>query len=328
MLYPLTFKPIIVERIWGGKKLQTRLSKDIGSLENAGESWEISAVEGAESVVEHGILAGNNLTELTEVYMSDLVGEKVYEKFGEEFPLLIKYIDANDVLSIQVHPNDDLAKERHHAYGKTEMWYVIDAEPDAYIISGFNHDVTHEEYLAHLEAGNVDKLMNKVPAKPGDVFFIPAGRVHAIGKGVLLAEIQQTSDITYRIFDWNRVDKNGNPRQLHTEEALDAIDFKATHDIKISYQTRINQSVTLVSCPYFVTNILHCNQTIQKEYIWIDSFKILMCVQGEGIIQYNDKQVHFNIGSTILIPATIEEITIIPKTETKILEVFIDHKNN
>jgi len=328
MLYPLTFKPIIVERIWGGKKLQTRLRKDIGSLENAGESWEISAVEGAESVVEHGILAGNNLSELTEVYMSDLIGEKVYEKFGDEFPLLIKYIDANDVLSIQVHPNDDLAKERHHAYGKTEMWYVIDAEPDAYIISGFNHDVTQEEYLAHLEAGNVDKLMNKVPVKPGDVFFIPAGRVHAIGKGVILAEIQQTSDITYRIFDWNRVDKNGNPRQLHTEEALDAINFKATHDIKISYQTRINQSVTLVSCPYFVTNILHCNQTIKKEYIWIDSFKVLMCVQGNGIIQYNEKQVHFNVGSTILIPATMEEITIIPKTETKILEVYIEQKNN
>ena len=328
MLYPLTFKPIIVERIWGGKKLQKSLGKDIGSIENAGESWEISAVEGAESVVEHGILAGNNLSELTEVYMSDLVGEKVYEKFGEEFPLLIKYIDANDVLSIQVHPNDDLAKERHHAYGKTEMWYVIDAEPDAYIISGFNHDVTQEEYLAHLEAGNVDKLMNKVPAKPGDVFFIPAGRVHAIGKGVLLAEIQQTSDITYRIFDWNRVDKNGNKRQLHTEEALDAIDFKATHDIKIPYQSKLNQTTNLVNCPYFVTNIVHFNQTIQKEYLWIDSFKILMCIQGKGIIQYNDTKLSFNVGSTILIPASIEEITIIPHTETKLLEVYIDEKTN
>lgn len=323
MLYPLTFKPIILERIWGGKKLKTRLGKDIGNIENAGESWEISSVQGLESETENGLLAGNQLSELIEIYLSDLVGEKVYDKFGIEFPLLIKYIDADDVLSIQVHPNDTLAKERHHAYGKTEMWYVLEAEPDAYIISGFNRDITKEEYLAYLKAGNLEKLMNKVPTKPGDVFFIPAGRVHAIGKGVLLAEIQQTSDITYRIFDWNRVDKNGNPRQLHTDEALDAIDFKMTEQVKQSYQELKNTPVNLVDCPYFTTNLLSLNQPIEREYEWIDSFKILMIIKGKAVFSYQNKEFAFDEGKTVLIPASFETITILPMPTCKILEIYI-----
>lgn len=323
MLYPLSFKPIVFERIWGGKKLKNVLQKDVDEIEKAGESWEISAVEGAESVVENGILAGNTLQEITEIYMSDLVGEKVYEQFGEEFPLLIKYIDANDVLSIQVHPNDALAKERHHAYGKTEMWYIIDAEPDAFIISGFKKDVSQEEYLDHLKSGKVDQLMNKVPAIPGDVFFIPAGRVHAIGKGVLLAEIQQTSDITYRIFDWNRVDKNGNPRELHTEEALAAIDFKATKQVKQAYKELKNKPVNLVYCPYFTTNILFLDQPLEREYEMMDSFKILMQVKGSSIITYHDKEIVMEEGKTVLIPAVFEGITIIPKGTCKILEIYI-----
>lgn len=323
MLYPLTFKPIILERIWGGKKLKTRLGKDIGNIENAGESWEISSIQGLESVTENGILAGNQLSELIEIYLSDLVGEKVYEKFGIEFPLLIKYIDANDMLSIQVHPNDTLAKERHHAYGKTEMWYVLDAEPDAYIISGFNRDINKEEYLAHLKAGNLEKLMNKVPTKPGDVFFIPAGRVHAIGKGVLLAEIQQTSDITYRIFDWNRVDKMGNPRQLHTDEALDAIDFKMTQQVKQSYKEIENTPVNLVDCPYFTTNLLCLDQPIEREYEWIDSFKILMIIKGKAVFSYQNKEFTFDEGKTVLIPASFESITILPMPTCRILEIYI-----
>ncbi|MGQ9846426.1 MAG: type I phosphomannose isomerase catalytic subunit [Bacteroidales bacterium] len=323
MLYPLTFKPIILERIWGGKKLKTRLGKDIGNIENAGESWEISSIEGLESEVENGFLAGNQLSELIEVYLSDLVGEKVYNQFGIEFPLLIKYIDANDVLSIQVHPNDKLAKERHHAYGKTEMWYVLEAEPDAYIISGFNRDITKEEFLAHLEAGNVETLMNKVPTKPGDVFFIPAGRVHAIGKGVLLAEIQQTSDITYRIFDWNRVDKNGNPRQLHTDEALDAIDFKMTKQVKQAYNEIKNTSVNLVQCPYFTTNLLYLDQPLEREYEFIDSFKILMIIKGKAVFLYQNKEFAFDEGKTVLIPASFEAITILPMPTCKILEIYI-----
>lgn len=323
MLYPLTFKPIILERIWGGKKLKTRLGKDIGNIENAGESWEISSVQGLESETENGLLAGNQLSELIEIYLSDLVGEKVYEKFGIEFPLLIKYIDANDVLSIQVHPNDTLAKERHHAYGKTEMWYVLDAEPDAYIISGFNRNITQEEYLAYLKAGNLEKLMNKVPTKPGDVFFIPAGRVHAIGKGVLLAEIQQTSDITYRIFDWNRVDKKGNPRQLHTDEALDAIDFKMTQQVKQSYKEIKNTPVNLVDCPYFTTNLLCLDQPIEREYEWIDCFKILMIIKGKAVFSYQNKEFAFDEGKTVLIPASFETITILPMPTCKILEIYI-----
>ncbi|HOU97803.1 MAG TPA: mannose-6-phosphate isomerase [Bacteroidales bacterium] len=323
MLYPIHFKPIIFERIWGGKKLRTLLGKEIGKIENAGESWEISAVEGAESIVENGILAGNTLSEITEVYMSDLVGEKVYEQFGEEFPLLIKFIDANDVLSIQVHPNDTLAKERHHAYGKTEMWYVIDAEPDAYVISGFKRDISQDEYLTYLHAGNVDELMNKVPAKQGDVFFIPAGRVHAIGKGVFLAEIQQTSDVTYRIFDWNRVDKNGNPRELHTEEALDAIDFKKTSEVKQVYEDIKNKPVNLVDCSYFTVNLLHIDKPIEREYELIDSFKILMLVSGKAVITYQGNDFSMEEGRTVLVPASFEEITIVPKERCKILEVYI-----
>lgn len=323
MLYPIHFKPIIFERIWGGKKLRTLLGKEIGKIENAGESWEISAVEGAESIAENGILAGNTLSEITEVYMSDLVGEKVYEQFGEEFPLLIKFIDANDVLSIQVHPNDILAKERHHAYGKTEMWYVIDAEPDSFIISGFNKNVSQEEYLAYLQAGKVDQLMNKVPAKQGDVFFIPAGRVHAIGKGVFLAEIQQTSDVTYRIFDWNRVDKNGTPRELHTEEALAAIDFTQTKQIKQVYTETKNAPVNLVDCPYFTTNLLCLDQPLEREYEWIDSFKILMLISGKAAIKHQGNDYVMEAGKTLLIPASFEEITIVPKGTCKILEVYI-----
>lgn len=323
MLYPLTFKPIILERIWGGKKLKTHLGKNIGNTEKAGESWEISSVQGLESEIENGLLAGNNLTELIEIYLSDIVGEKVYNKFGIEFPLLIKYIDADDVLSIQVHPNDALAKERHHAYGKTEMWYVIDAEPDSYIISGFNRNITKEEYLVHLKAGNVEALMNKVPAKPGDVFFIPAGRVHAIGKGVLLAEIQQTSDITYRIFDWNRVDKNGNPRQLHTDEALDAIDFKMTQQVKQSYKEIKNTPVNLVDCPYFTTNLLCLDQPIERDYEWIDSFKVLMIIMGKAVLSYQNKEFAFDQGKTVLIPASFETITILPMPTCKILEIYI-----
>lgn len=323
MLYPLTFKPIILERIWGGKKLKTRLGKDIGNIENVGESWEISSVQGLESEAENGLLAGNNLSELIEIYMSDLVGEKVYDKFGIEFPLLIKYIDAEDVLSLQVHPSDVLAKERHHAYGKTEMWYVIDAEPDAYIISGFKRDITKHEYLAHLEAGNLEKLMNKVPTKPGDVFFIPAGRVHAIGKGVLLAEIQQTSDITYRIFDWNRVDKKGNPRQLHIEEALDAIDFKMTQQVKQPYKEIKNTPINLVDCQYFTTNLLYLDQPIEREYALIDSFKILMIIKGKAVLSYQNKEFAFDEGKTVLIPAIFDSITIFPKATCKILEIYI-----
>jgi len=226
-LYPLKFKPIFKDKIWGGNKIKTLLNKDFSPLPNCGESWEISGVQDEISVVSNGFLIGNNLQELIEIYMGDLVGDQVYQKYGIEFPLLIKFIDAHDDLSIQVHPNDKLAMQRHNAYGKTEMWYIIDADRGAKLISGFNTEVTKDAYIKHLENNTLNLILNYEEVKAGDVFFMPAGRVHAIGKGILLTEIQQTSDITYRIYDYNRKGTDGKPRELHTSLALDAIDFKS-----------------------------------------------------------------------------------------------------
>ena len=224
MLYPLKFKPRYKERIWGGDALHTKLGKKIPKDTPIGESWELSAVDGDLSVVAKGPLAGNNIEELTEVYMGDLVGDRIYEKFGLQFPLLIKLIDAQDKLSIQVHPDDRLAAERHDSYGKTEMWYLLDCDKDAELYCGFSREVSREEYLRHVKAGTMADILERERVKPGDAFFIPAGTVHAIGKGCLIAEIQQTSDITYRIFDWIRTDDHGHARELHTDLALDAIE--------------------------------------------------------------------------------------------------------
>ncbi len=323
MLYPIKFKPILFEKIWGGTKLQTVFQKNTKALKNVGESWEISSVEGNVSVVKNGFLKGNTLNEIVEVYMADLLGERIYKRFGEEFPLLIKLIDASEVLSIQVHPDDTLARERHHAYGKTEMWYVLQAEPDAFVISGFNKDVTREEYLDCLLQGKVETLLNKVPAHKGDVFFIPAGRVHAIGKGVLLAEIQQTSDITYRIYDWHRHDKNGQARELHTDLALDAIDFSKTIEPKIIYKTDVNKVIPLVTCPYFKTNLITLTEPLERHYALLDSFVILMAIEGQGILEHADGKEPYHKGETILIPADLEKIMLCPDRLTTWLEIYI-----
>jgi len=323
-LYPLKFKPVFHEKIWGGNRLKSLLNKDFGDLPNCGESWELSSVGGHISEVANGYLAGNNLQELIEVYMGDLVGDKVYKKFGIEFPLLIKFIDANDDLSIQVHPNDELSKKRHNAYGKTEMWYVVDAEEGALINSGFNQPVTREKYLEHLENGKLTDLLCYEKTESGDVFFIPAGRVHAIGKGVLVAEIQQTSDVTYRIYDYDRKDKEGSKRELHTDLALDAIDFSYQEEYKTKYKTEENESSEIVSCEYFTTNILEFSRIIEKDYHQLDSFIIYMNLDGRFIIEYENGTLEVNKGETVLIPASLESLKLNPVTEeVKILEVYI-----
>jgi len=224
-LYPLKFEPVLVDKIWGGNSLVKNWGKNADLSRKIGESWEISAIPDQLSVVSNGFLAGNNIEELIEVYMGDLTGDSVYDKFGIEFPLLIKLIEANEDLSIQVHPGDKLARERHNAYGKTEMWYILENSPGASIYTGFNRPVTREKYIDVVESGDLASIMNTEYPVKGDVFFTPAGRIHAIGAGVILAEIQQTSDITYRIFDWNRKSKDGESRELHTELAVDAIDY-------------------------------------------------------------------------------------------------------
>ncbi len=323
-IYPLKFKPILKDKIWGGNKLKTWLNKDISHLPNCGESWEISGVQNDVSIVANGFLAGNTLQEIIEIYMGDLVGDKIYEKFGIEFPLLIKFIDANDVLSIQVHPDDKTAGERHNAFGKTEMWYIIQADEGAELISGFNREVDKKVYLEHLKSKNLKEILNNEKVDGGDVFFMPSGRVHAIGSGILLAEIQQTSDITYRIYDWDRTDADGKGRELHTDLAVDVIDYKHYKNYRTNYENIPNTEVALANCPYFTTNLLDFDKTIRKDYNQIDSFVILMCIEGEFYIDYGiDKNLKVATGETILIPAELKEIELKPVKQAKLLEVFI-----
>ena len=323
ILYPLKFKPILKEKIWGGNKLNTILEKNLPHNKKIGESWEISGVKDNISVVSNGQLAGNNLQELVEIYMGDLVGDKVFEKFGIEFPLLVKFIDANKVLSIQVHPDDELARKRHNAYGKTEMWYIIQADKDSEIITGFKQEINKEQYQKYFREGHLNQILNIEKAKTGEVFFIPAGRIHATGKGILLAEIQQTSDITYRIYDWDRKDKDGNSRELHTELALDAIDFSVYDNYKTPYKKTKNQSVSIAECKYFHTNILDFNKPIEKDYSLIDSFIIIMCLKGSLLMHNKNNIEQVNPGETVLIPAFLDNVTFEPLGESIILEVFI-----
>ncbi len=323
-LYPLKFKPIFHEKIWGGNRIKTLLNKDFSPLPNCGESWEISGVDSNVSVVANGFLAGNDLQELVEIYMGDLVGDKVFKKFGIEFPLLIKFIDAADDLSVQVHPNDELSKKRHNAYGKTEMWYVLDAENEGLITPGFNQEITKKKYLEYFNSGRLIELLQFDKVKEGDVFFIPAGRVHAIGKGVMVAEIQQTSDVTYRIFDYNRKDAEGNERELHVDLALDAIDFSYLEDYKTKYDIEKNVSSEIVSCNYFTTNLLKFNKQLDLEYNKLDSFIIYMNLYGEFEVEFEEGKEIVKKGETVLIPASLETFKLNPLSESvKVLEVYI-----
>jgi mannose-6-phosphate isomerase len=324
-LYPLKFKPWYRKMIWGGSKMRTVLGKDL-KFDDCGESWEISAVQGHLSVVSNGFLAGNTIQEIIEVYMGDLVGESVYEKFGIEFPLLVKFIDSNQDLSIQVHPNDELAIKRHKAFGKTEMWYVLEADPGSTLFTGFNRPLSREEYVKYVNEGSILSILNEEKVSKGDVYFLPAGRVHALRSGILLAEIQQTSDITYRIYDWDRVDVKGNSRDLHNELALDAIDYNHYDNYKVSYSAEKDKSTLLVRSDYFVTSLLKLNNSVWRDYTLIDSFIILVCVEGTGKIKYRTESISFGLGETILIPADLKEIEIAPELPMNILEVYVPTK--
>jgi mannose-6-phosphate isomerase len=321
-LYPLKFHPLFKDKIWGGQKIKNQVGLDFSPLPNCGEAWVLSGVKDNETVVSEGWLAGNHLNELVEIYMDELLGEKVYEKFGEEFPLLIKLLDANDWLSIQVHPNDELAKKRHNGSGKTEMWYVLGADEKSELISGFNKKMSKELYLEHLKNKTLPEIMNFERVKAGDVFYMPSGRVHALGPGILLAEIQQTSDITYRIYDWDRVDAEGKSRDLHTEEAADAIDFNVYDDYKINPVIKPNQTSSMVKSPYFVVNQLQLNRSLPKDYSELDSFVIYLCVEGSAKIDATTGMVNIKTGECLLLPATTKSVAILPQPETRILEIF------
>ncbi len=322
-LYPLKFTPILKERIWGGTKLKTLLNKPAKDRVNIGESWEISGVEGDISIVSEGEFKGKSLIEMIDTFKGALVGDDVYEKHGNTFPLLIKFIDANADLSIQVHPDDHLAKKRHNSFGKTEMWYVVEADEQATLINGFNRAITKEEYKEIFESGNLEEILNVEAAKKDDVFFIPAGRVHTIGKGLLIAEIQQTSDITYRIYDFNRKDSEGNKRELHIEESLDAIDYTFYEHYRTDYHKDLSESEVLKN-EYFATTRILTDGEIQRNYSKIDSCIIIMCLDGQGKILYdNNKSIHFALGDTIMIPNSITSIRISTTIKSKFLEVYI-----
>lgn len=317
-LYPLQFEPILKERIWGGTKLKSVLNKPITS-DITGESWELSTVEGDISIVANGDYKGKSLTALIDANPNELLGTAVYARFGNQFPLLFKYLDAREDLSIQVHPNDELAKQRHNSFGKTEMWYVLQADTDARIIVGFKDDSSSEEYVKHLEDDTLVSLLDGVKTNPGDVFFLETGTVHAIGAGILIAEIQQTSDITYRLYDFNRKDAQGNTRELHIDLALEAINYNKVDTYK-TYTKDVNKSNNIVDCPYFTTNYipLEGEITINKTG---DSFTVYMCVEGSFELEYNNQKTKYKKGDTVLIPAALNTFSINGKAS--ILEIYI-----
>ena len=321
-LYPLKFKPILKKRLWGDNSLASKYNKEADPAEKTGESWEISAVQGDLSVVSNGFLEGNNIEEIIEVYMGDLLGEEIYEKFGNEFPLLIKLIDAKDTLSVQVHPDNALARGRHNAYGKTEMWYILEAGEESVIYNGFSRNTSNEEFFSGKY--NPAELMNTIKPEPGDSFFIPAGRIHAIGGGVLLAEIQQTSDVTYRVYDWDRVDENGKARELHTDLAADAIDYRRCDETVIRVEPENNDSVVLVECEFFTTNLITLNGRIEKDYSGFDRFIIYLCTEGSVEINYTTGGIALEKGETLLLPATTGAISI-KGDPASLLEVYINN---
>jgi mannose-6-phosphate isomerase len=323
MLYPLKFKPVFKDKIWGGDKIRTSLGLDFSPLPNCGEAWIVSGVSGSETLVADGFLAGNTLNEVVEVYMDELVGGKVYELYGDEFPILVKLIDASDWLSIQVHPDDRLAAERGTGRGKTEMWYILDADPGARLISGFNREMNLESYLEFAGQNRFTDMMNFSDVAKGDVFYIPAGRVHALGPGILLAEIQQTSDTTYRVYDWDRTDDKGNARELHTKEALDAFDFSFHPDVRTRPGNKLNLPNRAVTSPYFTTNLIPLDGTYTRDCQELDSFIIYLATLGRSMVRCDEHTTYLSAGEALVIPAFAETVQLTSEGPSTILEVFI-----
>lgn len=324
ILYPFKFHPIFKNKVWGGSRLRTMMG--LSPEDGVGENWVLSAHDDDDSLIVNGFLADNTLEELIEVYMDELVGGKVFEQHQNEFPLLFKLIDAHDDLSIQVHPNDEIARKNHgpKANGKAEMWYVMHAEPGAKLVVGFKKDVTPQEYAQAVNDGTIGELLQWVEVEQGDVIFIPPGVVHAIGKGILLAEIQQSSDITYRIHDYNRRDKEGNLRPLHIKEAQEVVLLETVNHPKIHYRSQPNEATTLATCDYFVTNLLSVASEMRRTYQELDSFVVLLCVQGNATITTQTHTYDIDCGEVLFVPASITEIQInVRGEETKLLETYI-----
>ena len=319
-MYPLKFEDIFKTVVWGGEKIAP--FKGVQTEQhNIGASWELSGVKGNESVVANGPLAGHTITELACEYKEVLLGKKVYEATGTEFPLLIKFIDARDDLSVQVHPDDTLAGARHNgSKGKTEMWYVVQADEGAHLMAGLSRQTTPQEYESKVNDNTVTEILKDYKVREGDTFFIPAGRVHSIGKGCFIAEIQQTSDITYRIYDFGRLGLDGKPRELHTELAKDAIDYTVLDDYRTHYPQVTDSENTLVSCKYFTTSLFDLSQSVTKDIASLDSFLIAICIDGQGTISDgHGNTIQIRKGETILLPADSLSATFTPEGSMKLL---------
>lgn len=323
-MYPLLFHNNLHELVWGGHRLRPLKGLE-PSNEPIGESWEISDVPSSESHVRNGHLSGRSIHSLVSEYGALLLGNKVLERYGAELPLLVKFIDAASDLSIQVHPDDVLARQRHDSLGKTEMWYVLRAEPGASLLCGFKEEVSREEYERRVGDGTIVDVLARHEVKAGDVFFIPAGRVHAICKGIMVCEIQQSSDITYRIFDYHRLGLDGKPRQLHTQEALDAIDFTVYPDYRTHYELSTEGAVTVVDCDKFVVNVLSTQTSLTRNLLAEDSFVTLSCLQGKAVItDCEGNSITLNTGFSCLIPATLADFKVASAdgSELRLLEAW------
>lgn len=318
MLYPLKFNSIYKTKVWGGNNIKD-LKNDISIPDKCGESWEISGVSGDLSKVKNGFLEGNTLEEIIEVYMGELVGDSVFEKFGYEFPILIKIIDANENLSIQVHPDDEAAAERHHARGKSELWYVLKTDENAELVSGFKEKVNFRQLLDSIESDSIEELLNLTKTKPGEVYYIPAGRIHSLGKGNMILEIQETSDVTYRIYDYGRKD-----RELHLGFAEDVLDYSKTGKLILNYKSKPDKSNQIIRNQHFTINYLPVMNNIERDYYELDSFVLYYCVNGEIIIKTDDNAIELKSGETILIPAVFKSVFLIPKTYSELVEVYLE----
>ena len=320
-MQPIKFQPLLKQTLWGGDKIVTFKHLD-SQLENVGESWEISGVKDNETIVKEGPLKGKSLNEVVAELKDRLVGKENYQRFGDEFPLLIKFIDARQDLSIQVHPNDEIAHKQGKPRGKTEMWYLMESEPGAKLYSGLKKQITPDQYKEMVDNDTICDALAQYEVKEGDCFFLPAGRIHAIGSGCFLAEIQQTSDVTYRIYDYKRKDKNGNYRELHTKLAAESINYQVENDYRTHYVGRLNKGVSLVQCPYFCTAVYDLNEPMTLDYSELDSLVILIGLKGEGRITDNEgNEVSIMAGDTLLIPATTEALSV--SGTIKFLETYI-----
>lgn len=318
---PIKFNPLLKSTLWGGNKIIP--FKQLNShAENIGESWEISGVPGNETIVKEGDFIGMRLNDVVRECRGQLVGEDNYRRFGDEFPLLIKFIDARQDLSIQVHPTDEVAHRQGKERGKTEMWYIMESDAGAKLYSGLKQQITPEEYKVMVENDTICDALAQYEVKEGDVFFLPAGRIHAIGAGCFLAEIQQTSDVTYRIYDYKRKDKDGNYRELHTKEAAESIDYHVEKNYRTHYTAQPNRGITLVKCPYFCTSVYDIDSPMTIDYSSLDSFVILIGMKGEGMLTDNEgNTVSLKAGETILLPATTRWVK--AEGRVKFLETYV-----